>query len=62
MVEQDVVNIVKIMLTADGGCNICAMRLCHMLIEYYPQFTDLIVRTFNEEEKSNYTVEDFGNV
>lgn len=49
MTVSEIQTIVKIMLTADGGCGHCAGELVKQLIDKFPSFKDEIIKEFKVE-------------
>lgn len=49
MNDPDAVKVIRILLSADGGCPFCASALLFKFIETYPEFEQLAHRMFNEK-------------
>lgn len=58
MTTEQVTQIIKIMCTADGECNICAGRLVNKFIMEFPEYSDLSLDVYNKYNDSDYNLAD----
>lgn len=49
MTIQEAESVVKIMLTADGGCPPCVSRLLLQFVEKFPEFEKLCAASYKAE-------------
>lgn len=48
MKKEEAEKILKILFTADGGCEYCVESLLRLFCEKFPEFSELAERTFEE--------------
>ncbi len=54
MTKKEIIEIAKIMMSADGGCGSCASDLLNQLNKKFPRFTEVIQKVWEPEYESDF--------